>query len=326
MRSSRHFNTLIRRGLAGFGGLLLALCSAPALAEPHPWQLNMTRGASTWSPIPYFLNNLALGVCVVIGVLVFGAMFIAMFRFRKSRGAVAETWAHNTLLEVVWTTIPVIILVVLAYLATGGLVSFADTTGSQMTIKVTGYQWKWRYDYMEYQGKAIRDVGFMSKLADLSNDTRQLDSGLSPYAVTENGEHTYLLDVDKPLVVPVNTKIRFIITGGDVIHSWWVPELGWKMDAIPGIVNAAWTNIKKPGIYRGQCAELCGQDHAFMPIVVKALPKAQFAQWLAQQEKAASKPPAPPSATSADAPPSATQAKVPAPDVDKSAGRGSLNR
>ncbi|MGA0587161.1 cytochrome c oxidase subunit II [Dyella sp. KRB-257] len=296
-----------RAVLAGLAGAL-ALFGGAATANPKEWQLNMTRGASEWSPEAYFLNNVSLGVCVAIGILVFGAMFIAMFRFRKSRGAVAEKWSHNTMLEVVWTTIPVIILVVLAYLATGGLTSFANTTGSQMTVKVTGYQWKWRYDYVDYKGKAIDKVGFMSKLDDLSNETRQLDSGMDPKAVQVNGENTYLLDVDKPLVVPVGTKIRFVITAGDVIHSWWVPALGWKMDAIPGIVNAAWTNIKEPGIYRGQCAELCGQDHGFMPIVVKALPKAEFEQWLAQQQAANAPKPAAPAAA-----PATTQVKTPAP-------------
>ncbi|MGB6143822.1 MAG: cytochrome c oxidase subunit II, partial [Rhodanobacter sp.] len=198
-------------------GLALATFGGAVQANPHPWQLNMERGASTWSHVPYDLNNISLWVCVVIGVLVFGAMFVAMFRFRKSRGAVAEKWAHNTVLEVVWTTIPVLILITLAYLATGGLTSWADTTGSQMTVKVTGYQWKWRYDYVSYMGKPIDKVGFMSRLDKQSDDTRQLDSGMDPYAVKVGDEQTYLLNVDKPLVVPVDTKIRFIITGGDVI-------------------------------------------------------------------------------------------------------------
>jgi cytochrome c oxidase subunit 2 len=284
--------------LASFGGV--------ALAEPHPWQLNMERGASTWSHVPYDLNNISLIVCVVIGILVFGAMFIAMFRFRKSRGAVPEKWAHNTTVEVVWTTIPVIILISLAYLATGGLTSWADPTGSQMTVKVTGYQWKWRYDYVSYMGKPIEKVGFMSKLDKLSDETRQLDSGMDPYAVKVGDEHTYLLNVDKPLVVPVDTKIRFVITGGDVIHSWWVPALGWKLDAIPGIINAAWTNIKTPGTYRGQCAELCGQDHGFMPIVVVAKSKADFAKWLSEQEAESKKAPPPPAPFDAAAPASAS--------------------
>lgn len=281
----------------------------PALANPTPYQLNMARGVSTWSQVPYTLNNVSFGVCVVIGILVFGAMFVAMFRFRKSRGAVPEKWSHNTMVEIIWTTIPVVILSILAYMATGGLTTFADTTGSQMTVKVTGYQWKWRYDYVEYRGKPVSKVGFMSKLDEQSNETRQLDSGLDPRAVKVGDENTYLLNVDKPLVVPVDTKIRFIITGADVIHSWWVPALGWKMDAIPGIVNAAWTNIKEPGTYRGQCAELCGQDHGFMPIVVKALPKAQFEQWLAQQQATASAPASMPAAPAAA---SSTAAAAPA--------------
>ena len=256
-----------------------------AMANPHDWQLNMPRGVTEWSPEPYFLNNVTLGICTVIGILVFGAMGIAMFRFRKSRGAVAEKWVHNTKLELVWTTIPFIILAVLGYLATGGLVSFADTSHSELTVKVTGYQWLWRYDYVDYQGQPIKDVGFMSKLDHLSDFTRQLHSGLDPKAVQENGENTYLLNVDHPLVVPVNTKIRFVITAGDVIHSWWVPDLGWKVDAIPGIANAAWATIKVPGTYRGQCAELCGQDHGFMPIVVKAVSREEFEKWLSSQRQ-----------------------------------------
>jgi len=299
----------LKRAVAAATAVAGMLTAGMALANPKPDQLNMTRGVAEWSSEPYFLNNVALGVCVVIGILVFGAMFIAMFRFRKSRGAVAEKWSHNTMLEVVWTTIPVIILIVLAYLATGGLTSFADTTGSQMTVKVTGYQWKWRYDYVDYQGKAIDKVGFMSKLDEQSNDTRQLRSGLDPNAVKVGDEQTYLLDVDKPLVVPVNTKIRFVITAGDVIHSWWVPALGWKIDAIPGIVNAAWTNIKTPGTYRGQCAELCGQDHGFMPIVVKAVSKEDFAKWLAEQQ---TPPAAAPAAAAPEAAPSAPAPAAPA--------------
>ncbi|MDE2315532.1 MAG: cytochrome c oxidase subunit II [Xanthomonadaceae bacterium] len=298
--------TGIRRAVAASMAVVLALGAGIAQADPHPWQLNLTRGVTTWSGEPYFLNNVAFGVCVVIGVLVFGAMFIAMFRFRKSRGAVPEKWSHNTTVEIVWTTIPVIILMVLAYLATGGLVSFANTTGAQMTVKVTGYQWKWRYDYVDYLGKPISKVGFMSKLDALSDKTRQLGSGLDPYAVKTGNENTYLLNVDKPLVLPIHTKIRFVITSDDVIHSWFVPAFGWKMDAIPGIVNTAWTNINVPGTYRGQCAELCGQDHGFMPIVVKAVSRADFAKWLAKQEQAsAPAPAAPPAAASSVAAPAA---------------------
>jgi cytochrome c oxidase subunit 2 len=272
----------IGRSVSAWAAGAMALFGGEAWANPVANQLNMTKGVSEWSP--YAMHMVALWVCVVIGVLVFGAMFIAMFRFRKSRGAVAEKWAHSTKLEIVWTVVPVIILIFLANLATGGLTSFADTTGADMTIKITGYQWKWRYDYVDYKGKGVDKVGFVSKLEESSDRTRQLKSNLDPDKIQVDGYNTYLLDVDKPLVVPVGVKIRFIIVGGDVIHSWWVPALGWKMDAIPGIANAAWTKIKEPGVYRGQCAELCGQDHGFMPIVVKAVPKAEFEQWLATQE------------------------------------------
>jgi cytochrome c oxidase subunit II len=287
------------------------LFGSTVLANPEPGQLNLTPGVTTYSNVPYMLNNVALGVCVVIGILVFGAMFIAMFRFRKSRGAVAEKWSHNTTVEIIWTVIPIIILITLAWLATDGLRQFSDTTGAQMTVKVTGYQWKWRYDYVDYQGKAISNVGFMSKLDDQSNATRQLNSGLDPYAVKVGDENVYLLNVDKPLVVPVDTKIRFVITADDVIHSWFIPALGWKMDAIPGVVNATWTNIKVPGVYRGQCAELCGQDHGFMPIVVKAVSKEDFAKWLADQQKPAT-PAAPAPASTAAAPAQATAQVAPA--------------
>ena len=295
-------------GAGALGLIGMGLFASTVLANPTPGQLNLTPGVTTYSHVPYMLNNVALGVCVVIGILVFGAMFIAMFRFRKSRGAVAEKWTHNTTVEIIWTVIPVIILITLAWLATDGLKQFSDTTGSQMTVKVTGYQWKWRYDYVDYQGKAISGVGFMSKLDDQSNATRQLNSGLDPYAVKVGDENVYLLNVDKPLVVPIDTKIRFVITADDVIHSWFIPALGWKMDAIPGVVNATWTNIQVPGVYRGQCAELCGQDHGFMPIVVKAVSKEDFAKWLADQQKPAT-PPAP--ASTAAAPAQATAQVAP---------------
>ncbi|KGI76687.1 cytochrome c oxidase subunit II [Oleiagrimonas soli] len=265
-----------------------ALLSGSAWANPHPWQLNLTKGVTQTSKEVWDLNMASFLVCVVIGIIVFGAMIIAMIRFRKSKGAVAEKWSHSTKLELVWTIVPVLILIGLAWPATKILVRTTDTADAKMTVKVTGYQWKWRYDYVDYDGKTVKKVGFMSRLDKKSDATRQLDSGLDPNKVVDaNGTNDYLLNVDHPLVVPVGVKIRFLITGGDVIHSWWVPDLGWKMDAIPGIVNAAWTKISKPGIYRGQCAELCGQDHGFMPIVVKAVPQAQFEQWLAAQESAA---------------------------------------
>jgi len=244
--------------------------------EPVRWQLNMTPGVTHTSQMAYDAHMFALWVCVAIGLIVFAAMAVAMVRFRKSKGAVAATWSHNTTAEVIWTIVPIIILVVMAWPATTKLISQYDTRDSEMTIKVTGYQWMWKYEYLG------EDVSFTSRLDRASEAMRQ--SGKVP---TQQEIPRYLRDVDNPLVVPVGTKIRFVITADDVIHAWWVPALGWKQDAIPGIVNEAWTDIAKPGIYRGQCAELCGKDHGFMPIVVKALPKAEFKAWLAQQKSTA---------------------------------------
>ena len=267
------------------GALLALLPAGIAMANPVPWQLNMTPGVTPISHRIHDVHMLAFWVCVVIGVAVFGAMGYAMFAFRKSRGATAAQWSHNTLMEAIWTTVPVIILIVMAWPATKLLVDMADVENSDMTIKVTGYQWKWRYEYVDYFKKSP-GVNFVSTLDPDSNRARQLDSGIDPDSVVDKADgdfKSYLLNVDKPLVLPVGVKIRFVITADDVIHAWWVPSLGWKQDAIPGIINDQWTEIQTPGIYRGQCAELCGKDHGFMPIVVKAVPKAEFEQWLAAQ-------------------------------------------
>ena len=261
------------------------LASGVAAANPEPWQLNLTPGVTKISQRIYDLHMLGFYVCVGIGILVFGAMFYAMFKFRKSQGAVAEQWSHSTKLEAIWTVAPILLLVVLAWPATKLLVDMAHTENADMTIKITGYQWKWRYDYVDYNKKDT-GVHFISSLDGDSNRARQLRSGIDPNSVKDGDFQSYLLNVDKPLVVPVNTKIRFVITADDVIHAWWVPALGWKQDAIPGIINSTWTEIPTPGVYRGQCAELCGKDHGFMPIVVKAVPKAEFDQWLTAQQEA----------------------------------------
>jgi cytochrome c oxidase subunit 2 len=261
------------------------LASGVAAANPEPWQLNLTPGVTKISQRIYDLHMLGFYVCVAIGIVVFGAMFVAMYRFRKSKGAVAEQWSHSTKLEAIWTVAPVVLLVVLAWPATKLLIDMAHTENADMTIKITGYQWKWRYDYVDYN-KKDPGVHFISSLDNDSNRTRQLRSGLDPSAVKDGDFSSYLLNVDKPLVVPVNKKIRFVITADDVIHAWWVPALGWKQDAIPGIINTTWTEIPTPGVYRGQCAELCGKDHGFMPIVVKAVPQAEFDQWLTTQQAA----------------------------------------
>lgn len=293
----------VRAGLAAVAGL----AANAAMANPVPWQLNMAPGVTETSRNAYQMHMISLWICVVIGILVFGAMFWAMIFHRKSKGAVAAKWSHNTKAEIVWTIIPILILIAMALPATRILVQEADTNNPGMTIKITGYQWKWRYTYVDYAGKPT-SVNFVSKLDSDSDRTRQLKSGLDPSAVKVGDEATYLLNVDKPLVVPTGTKIRFVITADDVIHAWWVPALGWKSDAIPGIINDAWTKIDEPGTYRGQCAELCGQDHGFMPIVVVAKPKAEFEQWLAEQSAVKA-----PAAAAAETVPAAAPAVAAAP-------------
>ena len=265
-----------RRVLAALA--LMAVTAAQAMANPRPWQLNMTPGVSDYSREVYDIHMLILWVCVVIGVLVFGAMGYAIFKFRKSKGAVPAKWSHNTLAEVMWTVIPVLILIAMAWPATNTLIRMADTEDAELTVKVTGYQWLWRYEYIG------TDVNFVSKLDRESDRTRMLGSGLNPADVKVGEENTYLLNVDNPLLLPTDTKVRFVITANDVIHAWWVPSLGWKQDAIPGFINEAWTRIDTPGTYRGQCAELGGKDHGVMPIVIEAVPRAQFDTWLAQKD------------------------------------------
>jgi len=265
-------------------GLLALTFAATAVANPEPWQLNMAPGVTEVSREVWWLHNLILGICVTIGVLVFGAMGYAMFAFRKSKGAVAAQFSHNTKAEIIWTVIPILILVAMAVPATGTLLKIYDTSESEMTVKVTAYQWMWKYEVLNYRGETT-GVGFTSRLDPQSNAARRPGSGIDPKSVKDGDFNSYLLNVDNPLVIPTDTKIRFVITADDVIHSWWVPALGWKQDAIPGIVNSAWTKIPadKAGVYRGQCAELCGKDHGFMPIVVKALPRDEFEAWLAAQ-------------------------------------------
>ncbi|WP_407061005.1 cytochrome c oxidase subunit II [Agrilutibacter solisilvae] len=271
-------------GMAAMAFPLLALAQSGDTWSnaPHRWQLNMGEGVTAQSANAYEAHMLALWICVVIGILVFGAMAVAMFRFRHSKGAVPDRdFTHSTKLEIVWTVVPIVLLVLMAFPATSKLVAMYDTRDSQMTVKVTGFQWMWKYDYL------ADGVTITSRLARKSDEIRQ--SGAD---AREANHANYLLDVDNELVLPADTKVRFVITSDDVIHAWWVPALGWKQDAVPGIVNEAWTEVKQPGVYRGQCAELCGKDHGFMPIVVRVLPKAEYAAWMDQQ-KAKNAPPAP---------------------------------
>ena len=241
------------------------------------WDLNLPKGVTDLSQEAYRLHMLILGICVVIAVAVFGAMIYSLISFRKSQGATPDVdMTHSTKAEIVWTVIPIIILVVMAIPAARALIRIEDTRNSQLTIRVTGYQWKWHYDYLE------KDVQFFSTLSRDSNVARQKDSGIDPNSV----EH-YLLSVDNPMVVPVNTKVRVLVTAGDVLHAWWVPALGIKKDAIPGFVNEMWFSAKEVGTFRGQCAELCGRDHGFMPIVVEVKSEADYQAWLQTKQKPA---------------------------------------
>ncbi|GIX36000.1 MAG: cytochrome c oxidase subunit 2 [Lysobacteraceae bacterium] len=262
--------------------LALPWAGLAAAANPQPWQLNMTPGVTEMSAEVHALHMLIFWICVVIGVIVFGAMVVAMIRFRKSKGAVPAKWSHNTTAEIIWTVIPILILVSMAIPATRTLFRFEDTRDAEMTVKITGYQWMWRYEILNYKGQPT-GVSFVSRLDPESDRIRQLGSGEKPSLDTTPN---YLLDVDRELVLPTDTKIRFVVTADDVIHAWWVPALGWKQDAIPGFINEAWTNIREPGVYRGQCAELCGKDHGFMPIVVRAVPPSEFERYLAAETAA----------------------------------------
>ena len=295
-------------------GLALAV-QASAWAD---WALNMPRGVSGISNEVYDLHMLIFGICVVIAVVVFGAMIWSIFHHRKSRGVEPAKFSHSTKIEVVWTVIPIAILVAMAVPAADTLIRMEDTRNSDISVKVTGYQWKWHYEYLD------EGVQFFSNLAPESNRARQLGSGIDVSTV-EN----YLLDVDRPLVVPVGAKVRLLLTSNDVIHSWWVPDFGGKKDAIPGFVNEFWFQADEPGTYRGQCAELCGRDHAFMPVVVEVLPVDEFTAWLAEQAPQATPAVAreetiEPAAAAPSVPPQAIESAAPAAPAEPAAATAGM--
>jgi cytochrome c oxidase subunit 2 len=248
-------------------------CAAPAWSD---FEINMPVGVTTTSKDVYELHMLILWWCVGIAVLVYSAMIYAIVNFRKSAGVKAAKFSHNSTAEVIWTVIPAVILIGMAIPAAETLVRMEDTRDSELTIKVTGYQWQWHYEYLD------QDVAFFSLLDRESNEARRLDSGIDPRAV-EN----YLLEVNNPLVVPVDTKVRVLVTAADVIHAWWVPDFGVKKDAIPGYINETWFLATEEGTFRGQCAELCGMDHGFMPIVVNVVSRDEYASWLADRQSQA---------------------------------------
>jgi cytochrome c oxidase subunit 2 len=244
--------------------------SLPAWADDYRWGWNMPKGVTPLSQDIHWLHMVIFWICVAIGVLVFGVLIYSLIRHRKSKGAVSANFHANLKVELIWTLIPLLILVGMAIPATKVLSRMDDTDLADITIDVIGYQWKWEYKYMD------QNIAFFSNLSTPPGQIR----GEEP-----KGEW-YLLEVDRPLVVPVNKKIRFRVTSNDVIHSWWMPEFGIKRDAIPGFLYEAWARIERPGTYRGQCAELCGVYHGYMPIVVEAVSEEEFEKWVASQQKA----------------------------------------
>ena len=249
----------------------LLIFSAPMKAD---WlALNMTRGATDISNEVFELHMLIFWICVAIGVVVFGVMFYSMYAHTKKKNPVAATFHENHKVEIAWTIIPFLILIAMAIPASKTLVKIYDDEAGDLNIQVTGYQWKWQYNYLE------DDVSFFSNL---STDMDEINN------LVPKGEN-YLQEVDEMVVIPVGKKVRFLITANDVIHSWWMPAFAIKQDAIPGFVNTAWTKVDKPGIYRGKCTELCGKNHGFMPIVVKVVEQSEYDEWVSGKREAAMK-------------------------------------
>ena len=254
--------------------IITALLLSPGITLAD-YKLNMTEGVTSISRDAHDLHMLVLWIVTIVGIAVFGVIIYSLIYHRKSKGAVAAQFHESTTIEVIWTIIPLVVLVLIAIPATKTLLEIEDASNPDITIKVTGWQWKWQYEYLD------EGINFFSNLDAKSNEARKRNSGIDVKTV----EH-YLLDVDKPIVIPVGKKVRFLATANDVIHSWWVPALGMKRDAIPGYINEFWTRVDEPGVYRGQCAELCGKDHGFMPIVVKAVSDSEYQSWVKEQKLA----------------------------------------
>lgn len=267
---------LLRLAVAAMTLWLGATSAAQAaLGDITMDDINMPRGVTEVGADIYDLHMLIFWICVVIGVAVFGVMFYSIFYHRKSRGVTPATFHESTKVEIAWTVVPFFILIGMAFPATSTLLDIYDFDDAELDILVTGYQWKWKYEYLDENGE---NVSFFSNLATPQGEI---------YNVAEKNEN-YLLEVDEPIVIPVNTKVRFLVTANDVIHAFWVPELAVKKDAIPGFINETATIATEEGIYRGQCAELCGKDHGFMPIVVKVVSQEEYADWIgAKQSEAA---------------------------------------
>jgi len=257
--------TVLQRWSAALAGLVM---SGSVWAE---YGINLQAPASKVASDVYHLHNMIMLVCLGIFIVVFGAMFYSLFAHRKSKGHKAAHFHENTTVEVVWTVIPFVILMGMAYPAAKVVIDMKDTSNPDMTIKVTGYQWKWGYDYLQ------DGISFYSML---KTPRDQIDNLAAK-------DETYLLEVDNPVVVPVGKRVRLLITANDVIHAWWMPAFAVKQDAIPGFIRDSWFKADRIGTYRGQCAELCGKDHGFMPIVVKVVSEADYKAWVASQKGAA---------------------------------------
>jgi len=249
--------------------LMLSLYPSKVFSD---WDaLNMREGVTQVSRDVFELHMLIFYICVAIGAVVFSVMFYSLFRYTKKRNPNPSTFHESTKLEVAWTVVPFLILIAMAVPASKTLTEIYDDEEGEINIQVVGYQWKWEYKYLE------DDINFFSNL---STDQDEI------YNLVPKGEN-YLLEVDEPLIIPVDTRVRFLITANDVIHSWWVPDFAIKQDAIPGFINTAWTRAEETGIYRGNCTELCGKNHGFMPVVVKVVEKDEYNDWvLAKKEEA----------------------------------------
>lgn len=253
-------------------GLAMVLATAAGAAAAIQSRYNLAPAVTQVAREVHWLHDMMIIICSMIFIAVFGVMFYSIWKHRKSKGAVAANWHENTTVEVVWTVIPFIIIIVMALPATRTVVAMKDTSNADLTVKVTGYQWKWGYDYIRGEGEGI---SFLSQLA-------------TPRSQIEGNEPkgpTYLLDVSEPLVVPVNRKVRVITTSNDVIHSWWIPAFGVKQDAIPGFARDTWFRAEQVGTYRGLCAELCGKDHAFMPIAVQVVSAEDYTAWVNRKKQ-----------------------------------------
>ena len=260
----RHFSFFAGKFRSGLALVALWVSSQSAFAQLLG---DMRPGVTDMSLRIQQIHHLSLWICTIVGLLVFSVMAYSIWAHRRSRNPVPATFHHSTPVEIVWTVIPALILIAIAVPATQTLIDIEDNSDADLTVLITGSQWKWHYQYVE------SDIGYYS------NGTTPLEQINNIEAKSEN----YLLEVDNPLVIPTNLKVRFLTTSDDVIHSWWVPDFAVKQDALPGLINEAWTRVNVPGTYRGQCTELCGMNHAFMPVVVEVLPEEEFLTWIEDQ-------------------------------------------